>query len=118
MTTSAATIAHILDTLHPLALTHRRMFGEYALYLDGIVVAFVCDDTLFIKPTPAALALLPDTERSPAYPGSKDYIVGSATLDDPDLCTRALRAVASDAPPTKLKTPKPKKPKAPKPPKT
>ena len=109
MTTSAATIAHILDTLHPLALTHRRMFGEYALYLDGIVVAFVCDDTLFIKPTPAALALLPDTERSPAYPGSKDYIVGSATLDDPDLCTRALRAVASDAPPPKPKKPKPTK---------
>ena len=105
MSTSAATIAHILDTLAPLPLSSRKMFGEYALYLDGKTVAFVCDDTLFIKPTAGANALLPDAERGPAYPGSKDYIIGSETLDDPDLCSRALRAVAADTPP-----PKPKKP--------
>ena len=79
------------------------MFGEYGLYLDGVVVAFICDDTLFIKPTPAALDILPDAPRGPAYPGSKDYIVASETLDDPDLCARALRAVAADAPPAKAK---------------
>lgn len=106
MSTSPATIDHLLDTI-PLTLTVKKMFGEYALYLDGIVVAFVCDDTLFIKPTPGANAVLPDAERGPAYPGSKDYLIGSEALDDPDLCARALRAVAADAPP-----PKPKKPKA------
>jgi len=112
MSTSSATIEHILDTI-PLTLTVKKMFGEYALYLDGIVVAFVCDDTLFIKPTPGANAILPDAERGPAYPGSKDYIIGSEALDDPDLCARALRAVAADAPPSK-----PKKPKAAKKPKS
>ena len=113
MSTSAATIAHILDTLAPLPLSSRKMFGEYALYLDGKTVAFVCDDTLFIKPTPGANAVLPDAERGPAYPGSKDYIIGSEALDDPDLCARALRAVAADAPPPKSKKPKAaKKPKS------
>jgi TfoX/Sxy family transcriptional regulator of competence genes len=107
MSTSAATIAHMLDTLSDLPLTARKMFGEYALYLDGKTVAFICDDTLFIKPTPGALALLPEVERGPAYPGSKDYIIGSEVLDDPDLCIRALRVVADDSPP-----PKPKKAKA------
>ena len=107
MSTAAATIAHILDTLAPLPLSSRKMFGEYALYLDGKTVAFVCDDTLFIKPTPGANAILPDAERGPAYPGSKDYIIGSESLDDPDLCSRALRAAAADTAP-----PKPKKPKA------
>lgn len=106
MSTSATTIAHILDTLAPLPLSSRKMFGEYALYLEGKTVAFVCDDTLFIKPTPGANALLPEAERGPAYPGSKDYIIGSESLDDPDLCIRALRAVAADTAP-----PKPKKPK-------
>ena len=107
MSTSPATIAHMLDTLHPLPLTSRKMFGEYALYLDGKTVAFVCDDTLFIKPTTGALGLLPDTERGPAYPGSKDYIIGSETLDDPDLCRQVLRQVAQDSP-----MPKPKAKKA------
>lgn len=110
MSTSAASIEHILDTLSPLRLSFKKMFGEYALYLDGIVVAFVCDDTLFIKPTPGATAILPDAERGPAYPGSKDYIIGSEALDNPDLCARAMRAVAADAPPPKPK--KPRKPKA------
>ena len=111
MGTSAATIAHITDTLSALTLTSRKMFGEYALYLGGKTVAFVCDDTLFIKPTPGALALLPQVERAPAYPGSKDYIVGSEVLDDPELCVRVLRVVAEDTLMPKAKT-KPKlKPK-------
>ena len=111
MATSAATVDHLRDALSGAGtLTARKMFGEYALYLNGTIVAFICDDTLFIKPTPGALALLADTPKGPAYPGSKDYIIGSEMLDDPDLCIRALRAVAADAPPPKPKAPK--KPKA------
>lgn len=107
MGTNAATIDHLLDVLADAGtLTTRKMFGEFALYLDGAVVAFVCDDTLFIKPSPGALILLADVEKGPAYPGSKDYLIGSDLLDDPDLCIRALRAVVADAPPSKPKKPK------------
>lgn len=109
MSTSAGTISGMLDILQELPLTSRKMFGEYALYLGDKTVAFVCDDTLFIKPTPGALALLPDAPRGPAYPGSKDYIIGSEVLDDPDLCMRVLRVVADDSP---AKRPKAKKAKA------
>lgn len=109
MSTSPATIDHILDTLSPLRLTTRCMFGEYAIYLDEKVVALVCDDTLFIKPTPGAKSLLADAEMAPAYPGGKDWIIGSAVLDDPNLCIRTLRTIAAELPP-----PKPKKPKKPK----
>lgn len=108
MGTSAATIAHMLDTLSALPLMSRKMFGEYALYLEGKTVAFVCDDILFIKPTAGALALLPDTARGPAYPGSKDYIIGSEVLDDPDLCVRVLRQVEQDTPAPKPKAKKPR----------
>ncbi len=34
-------------------LTHRMMFGGCTLYLDGKVVALICDDQLFVKPTHA-----------------------------------------------------------------
>lgn len=110
MATSAATITYLLDLLSPAGtVTARKMFGEYGLYLDGKIVAFICDDTLFLKPTPGAVALLPDVPQGPCYPGSKPYLILTDTLDDPDLCIRALRAVAADAP-----TPKPKAPKKPK----
>ena len=110
MATSAATVDHLLDLLSAAGvLSARKMFGEHALYLDGKVVALICDDTLFLKPTPGALALLPDVEQGPPYPGAKPHLVLTDTLDDTDLAIRAIRAVADDVP-----RPKPKKPKKPK----
>ncbi|WP_431298014.1 TfoX/Sxy family protein [Tabrizicola sp. BL-A-41-H6] len=103
MPTSAATIDHFFDTLSPLALTARRMFGEYAVYLNGKVVGFVCDDQLFLKITPCSSALLPDASHQPCYPGSKDYLLVSEALDDPDRVMAALRTLAEDVP-----SPKPK----------
>ena len=32
-------------------ITYKKMFGDYALYSEGKVVALVCDDQLFVKPT-------------------------------------------------------------------
>lgn len=111
MATSPATVDHLLDLLSAAGdLTARKMFGEYGMYLDGKIVAFICDDTLFLKPTPGARALLPDVEQGPCYPGSKPYLILTETLDDTDLAIRALRAVAADAPPPKPKARK--KPKA------
>ncbi|MBN1334471.1 MAG: TfoX/Sxy family protein [Deltaproteobacteria bacterium] len=44
----------------------RKMFGEYALYCDGKVVALVCDNLLYVKPTEAGRALLgPVPEAAP-----------------------------------------------------
>jgi TfoX/Sxy family transcriptional regulator of competence genes len=106
MATSAQTIENLLDIMPP-GTTSKKMFGEYALYLGDRVVAFVCDDTLFIKPTPGARAMLPDAGMGPAYPGSKDYIIGDAVLDDPAHLARVLRQVADETP-----APKPKKAKA------
>ena len=34
-------------------ITSRKMFGEYAIYCEGKVVALVYDDQLFLKPTSA-----------------------------------------------------------------
>ncbi len=122
MVTRPQTIEDLLDALAECpGLSTRKMFGEYALYLHTKVVAFICDDLLYIKPTPGALAVIVDPVMAPAYPGSKDYICLAGALDDPDLTITALRAVAADTPEPKPKTPKAKaaKPKAaPKSPKT
>lgn len=104
MATSPKTIAYLIDTLADLpGLTTKKMFGEYALYLDAKVVALICDDQLFLKATSGALALLPDVEQGPPYPGAKHHLILTDTLDDPELCIRAIRTVAADLP-----TPKPK----------
>lgn len=105
MSTRKETIEALLDLI-PLPLTTKPMFGEYALYLDGKVLGFVCDDTLFVKETPAARAHLPDAPTGHPYPGSKPYIDASEALDDPEPVTLALRALAETLP-----APKPKRAK-------
>lgn len=110
MASSPQTITDLLGALADLpGLSARKMFGEYALYLQGKVVALVCDDLLFIKPTPGALALLNGVGLAPPYPGAKPHLCHEAALDDPELTAAALRAVAADLP-----EPKPGKPRKPK----
>jgi hypothetical protein len=104
MGTAASTIDHLLDLLAPLPLTARKMFGEYALYVDGKVVALVCDDLLYLKPTPGAQFALPDCPTGHPYPGAKLHLRVTDALDDPDRVIAAVKAIASDLP-----APKPKK---------
>lgn len=86
-------------------LTSKRMFGEYTLYLNGKVVAFVCDNKLFLKPTDAGRALLGSPSEAPAYPGSKNYFLLEEELEDPELLRKALEITESVLP-----LPKPKPP--------
>jgi TfoX/Sxy family transcriptional regulator of competence genes len=106
MGTQAQTIDHLLDALASLPLSARKMFGEYALYLDGKVVALVCDDLLYLKPTPGAQAALPNCAQGHPYPGAKLHLLVTDALDDPDPVKTALKAIAAETP-----APKPKKPK-------
>ena len=85
-------------------LTYKKMFGEYALYLDGKVVAFACDNSLFIKPSEASTRLAPQLPLGQPYPGAKDYPVADELLDDPDALRRLIEETAALMPP-----PKPKK---------
>jgi len=88
-------------------ITSRKMFGEYALYCDEKVVAFVCDDQLFVKPTTAGRTFLKKPEEAPAYPGSKMYfLISGEKWDDAEWLSKVIKTTADDLP-----LPKPKKPK-------
>jgi DNA transformation protein len=84
------------------------MFGEYGMYCDGKVMAFICDDQLFIKPTAAGRAYLGEVTEAEAYPGSRMYfLIDGDRWDDADWLAGLVRVTAADLP-----APKPKKPKA------
>ena len=84
----------------------RKMFGEYGVYCDGVIVGLICDNQLFLKPVPAVLALMPDATLAPAYPGGKPQVLVDEGLEDTDLLAQVVQAVVAAAPP-----PKPPKPK-------
>lgn len=84
-------------------LTWRKMFGEYAFYMDGKVVGFACDNSLFIKPAPATAALVADLPTRPPYPGAKLYPVADELLDDPERLQQLLLATWQAVPAPKAK---------------
>lgn len=104
MASDPMTVTYIVDQSGLGArLECKRMFGEFALYLNTKVVAFVCDNKLFLKPTEAGRALLGTPIEAPAYPGSKNYFLLEQELEDPTLLRRAFEVTESALP-----LPKPK----------
>ena len=92
-------------------ITRKRMFGEYGIYIDGKVVAFAYDDSLFVKASDATATLTANLPRRPPYPGAKPYPVADELLDDADLLQALLLATAAAMPEPKPKAPKKRKTK-------
>jgi TfoX/Sxy family transcriptional regulator of competence genes len=104
MATQQSTIDFLLDQISSIpTIRARKMFGEYALYADEKVVALVCDDNLFIKPTTASQPFMEFCELAPPYPGSKDYLkVSGEKWDDGEWLTDFITQTVA-ALPTKKK---------------
>jgi TfoX/Sxy family transcriptional regulator of competence genes len=105
MPTGKEFVQHVCDQLRGLnEVSYRAMFGEYAVYVGGKVVALACDDQLFLKPTDAGRALLGTPTEAPPYPGAKAYFLLDEELDDADRLSALFRATEAALPP-----PEPKK---------
>lgn len=112
-------MATSLDTVHYLVdqaglgrrLSFKKMFGEYALYIDDKVVALICDDQLFLKPTAAGREYLGTVVEAPPYPSAKGYFLLVSEPDDPERLREALLVTAAALPVPKPKQPSPKKAK-------
>lgn len=79
-------------------ISHRKMFGEYAVYCDGKVVALVCDNQFYVKVTHAAGKVLGRIHQASPFPGAKPWIVADEYLDDVELVTRLIRNTAAALP--------------------
>jgi len=82
----------------PRELTYKKMFGEYALYLNGQVVAFVCDNQLFVKPTSEGRNVLGTVSEHSPFPVAKPHFRIDGELEDRELLQRLLRATAKALP--------------------
>ncbi len=93
MATSKEYMDYILDQLSGVeGITHRKMMGEYILYIHGRIAAYVCDDRLLVKPVAAAKRLLPDAPMEAPYPGAKEMLLVEDT-DNRVLMERLLQII-------------------------
>ena len=84
-------------------ITYKKMFGEYGLYCDDKIVALVCDNRLFVKPTKAGESFISNIVEAPPYPGAKPYLLIEEQMEDRDWISRLIELTANELP-----IPKPK----------
>ena len=108
MATSASTIAYLLEQFADVeTVSARKMFGEYALYCDGKVVALVCDDQLFIKITSDGTAFAEGVQEGVPYPGAKPWnLIDGDRWEDRDWLGELIKITAASLPAPKKKLPK------------
>jgi TfoX/Sxy family transcriptional regulator of competence genes len=96
---SRATVDSILDRLGSKRFAAKAMFGEYALYADGKVVALVCDDRLYVKVHPVTASLASECELAPPYPGAKPhYVLGEGEWAGRNDLADVLARLAAELP--------------------
>lgn len=103
MATSNEFFNFILDQLSLLeGISFRKMMGEYIIYLNGKIAAYVCDNRLLVKITPTAQKLLPSSPAQPPYPGAKDMLLVE-NVDDKNFLAELFRAIEPEMSDAKIK---------------
>ena len=105
MASKEATIEYLMEQMGQAGnIRYRKMFGEYAIYCNEKVVALVCDDQLYVKPTIAGGAMIEVLEEAPPYPGAKLYYLISADLwENRDFLSQLITTTANELPLPKIK---------------
>jgi TfoX/Sxy family transcriptional regulator of competence genes len=111
MASDASFVDYVCDQISGAGpVSSRKMFGEYAIYCCGKVVALVCDNQLFVKPTVAGRELIGKPVESPPYPGAKAYFLITDQLEDRPWITQLIRLTELETRAPKPKTAKKVKP--------
>lgn len=99
MSSDESFVKFIVDQIEGAgAIRYRKMFGEYAIYSDNKVVALVCTNQLFVRPTDAGRAFIGNVTEAPAYPGAKLSFLVEDKIEDKDWISELIRITAKELP--------------------
>ena len=90
-------------------ITYRQMFGGHTLYCGGKVVALICNNKLFVKPTTAGREFIGKVKLSPAYPGAKPSFLIEAKIEDAEWLSELIKITEKELPKPKTKKKRMKK---------
>jgi DNA transformation protein and related proteins len=110
MSSDLSFVEYVRDQTNGLGqVSFKKMFGEYAIYYDEKVVALVCDNQLFVKPTTSGRSMIGNAVEVPPYKDAKPYFLIGEQLDDRQWMSNLIQLTASEVPKPKPKKLKPKK---------
>ena len=81
---------------HAGEIRFRKMFGEYALYCNEKVVALICDNQLYVKPTKSGREYIGQVIEAPPYPGAKLYFLIEDQIEDRNWIGQLIKLTAEE----------------------
>jgi len=90
-------------------ISFRKMFGEYAIYCGRKVVALICDNQLFVRPTVGGKAYIGGIVEAAPYPCAKPHFLIEADFEDQDWISGLIKITEHELPVPKIKKKKIKK---------
>jgi TfoX/Sxy family transcriptional regulator of competence genes len=82
-------------------IRHKKMFGEYLVYVDERPALLICDNTVYIKMAPYLDKILSGTEKRCPYDGAKEHYI--LDIDDGEKAKAVAALIAKNAPLPKKK---------------
>ena len=103
-------VEYVCDQLAPVgAVSVRKMFGEYCVYVEGKVVGLVVNNQLMLKPSDAGRAFYGDGPTAQPFPGAKDWLAVGERLDDRLWIQALVRTSLAALPEPQLRKPRTRK---------
>lgn len=100
-------VSYVLEQIGPLeSLQCKKMFGEHAIYLEGKIVALICDNRLFVKPSKGGQEIIGDVPMDSPYPGAKACYCIEEQLENSELLVSLLKVTAQELPAPKKRAKK------------
>jgi len=87
------------------SIRHKKMFGEYMVYINDRPVLLVCDNTVFVKQLDCLAELMTDADRGYPYDGAKEHYI--LEIENSELAGAVITALEKVTP-----VPKPRKKKS------
>ncbi|MEW6710524.1 MAG: TfoX/Sxy family protein [Candidatus Riflebacteria bacterium] len=107
MASSQDFVDYVVDQISwSVPVTSKKMFGEFAIYCGDKIVAMVCDDQVYVKPTEKGRKLIGEVIEGSPYPGAKPCFIVTDQVDDREWLSRLIQITAAELP---LPRPKAKK---------
>lgn len=104
MGTKKEFVDFVLDQIETEGIVEaKKMFGEYALYVNGKIVALICDDKLFIKPTLSGRTYIKNVVESAPYEGAKPSFLIEDKIEDRKWLSELIKITYNELPEPKLK---------------
>lgn len=100
MASSQSIVDFILDQIIEAGnVSAKKMFGEYGVYCDGKIVALICDNQLFVKPTIGGKAFIGAFKEGSPYPGAKPYLfILEEAWENSQWLTKLIQITAAELP--------------------